>query len=390
MKHPHPLQSAGKKEGALSPRVTVFSLRAIEKHVSRACGYEFEDMIVEDLDDAVLLAPGASRFSRFVMRAKGKIAQYLPYVAKISLYRKTGTADQGSDLFFVSVAQPRDLNYLDLAIGWRENSRFAVCWLQELWASDIRRYGHRLDLLNSFDHVICPFYHTTEYLSARLSVPVTYMTWGTDTALFNPFPNPPRRVIDICRIGEMPSQTHDALLDHADQTGTYYSYSTVNGLMTAPSHRAHRRNYAGILKRSKYFITYLAKVAQTAERIAQEEFGLRYIEAVATGAVMVGDRPSNPAFTEYFGWEDSVVEAPHGSSDMLPVIKALDADPARVERIRRRNICEALHRHDHLHRWEKVLQIAGLEERPQMAIRRARLDDLTHMAKTSPLEPAEM
>ena len=371
------------------PRVTVFSTRAIETHVSRACGYEFEDMIVEELDDAALLAPEVSRASRFMVRAKGKIARNLPFAAKINLGWRTVAPDQGCDLFFFSVAQPRDLSYLGLAKGWRENSRFAICWLQELWAADIHRLGHRLDQLNAFDHVICPFYHTTEYLRARLSVPVTYMTWGTDTALFNPFPNPPRRAIDICRVGEMAPETHKALLAHADQTGRYYSYSTVQGLTTAPSHRAHRHNYAGMLKRSQYFITYLAKVARKAERGTQEEFGLRYIEAIATGAILLGDRPSNPAFDDYFGWEDAVIEAPYASADMVDVIRALDADPARVERARRRNISEALLRHDHLHRWEKVLQIAGLEELPQMAQRRAKLGELATMAMTAPLEPTE-
>ncbi len=369
------------------PRVIIFSTRAIENHVSRASGYEFEDMIAEDLDDAALLAPGVNPMSRFMMRAKGKITHNLPFAAKINLRWKSGVPDQGCDLFFFSVAQPRDLNYLGLAKGWRENSGFAICWLQELWAADISRLGHRLDQLNAFDHVICPFYHTTEYLRARLSVPVTYMTWGADTALFNPFPNPPRRAIDICRVGEMTPETHEALLAHADQTGKYYSYNTVKGLMTAPSHRAHRHNYAGTLKRSQYFITYLAKVAQKAERGAQEEFGLRYIEAIATGAIMLGDRPSNPAFDDYFGWEDAVIEAPYASSAMLDVIKTLDADPARVERARRRNISEALQRHDHLHRWEKILQIAGLDELPQMARRRAKLIDLAAMARTAPLEP---
>ena len=385
---PRPLNPAAQKDAARPPRVTVFSTRATEKHVSRACGYEFEDMIVQELDDAVLLAPDVGRRSRFMMRAKGRIACNLPSAAKIAFRWKSAVPEQVCDLFFFSVAQPRDLSYLDLAKGWRENSRFAVCWLQELWAADLPRLGHRLDQLNRFDHVICPFYHTTEYLRARLSVPVTYMTWGTDTALFNPFPNPPRRAIDICRVGDMAPETHKALLAHADQTGKYYSYNTVQGQTTAPSHRAHRHNYAGMLKRSQYFITYLAKVAQKAERGTQEEFGLRYIEAIATGAIMLGDRPSNPAFDDYFGWEDAVIKAPYASADMVDVIRALDADPARIERARRRNISEALQRHDHLHRWEKVLQIAGLEELPQMAQRRAKLGELAAMAKTAPLDPS--
>jgi hypothetical protein len=34
------------------------SMRNIERHVSRSCGYEFEDMICDELDFAQLVAPG--------------------------------------------------------------------------------------------------------------------------------------------------------------------------------------------------------------------------------------------------------------------------------------------------------------------------------------------
>ena len=72
------------------------------------------------------------------------------------------------ELFFFSAAQLRDLAALSSMPDWREKSRFAVCWLQELWADDISDRNRMFDLLEQFDHVICPFYHSLEPLQKRL------------------------------------------------------------------------------------------------------------------------------------------------------------------------------------------------------------------------------
>lgn len=360
------------------PRVAVYSLRHTEDHVSRACGYTFEDVIARDLDQTDIIAPDFGTAQSLTRRANVWAAR--KFGSGFGVVRNQTVLDRDYELFFFSVAQPRDLLYLNSLKNWRERSGFAVCWLQELWANDIKLTGRLLDVLEQFDHVICPFYHTTEHLKQRISTPVTYMTWGVDTKLFCPYPSEPRRAIDVCAVGEVHPIMHERLLEFAETTGQYYQYGTIRGHHAMASHVAHRRNYADTLKRSRYFLSFLAKIVNTQQRGTQEEFGLRYLEGIAAGTVMLGSKVNNPSYDMYFDWPDAVIDIPFDAADIADVIAELDADPKRVAQIRRDNVVNALTRHDHLHRWEKVLEIAGLKPLPKMAQRQNQLIELAHLA----------
>lgn len=366
---------------AAGPRVAVLTLRGFERHVSRSCGYEYEDAIAHDLDDALVLTLRSNGRPR-LMAAQRWLSRRTPFGQALPLGVTPLSLDAPVDLFFFSAAQMRDLAYVGSVRNWRRNAGFAVCWLQEMWINDLANLGHLADILNRFDHVICSFAQTCAPLRALLKVPVTYLPWGVDTALLCPFPNPPERTVDILRVGEndMTEATHRALIDHADRTGQFYCYSTLQGMNLVTSHRAHRANYAGTLKRSRYFVTYLAKVNARKERGDQTEFGLRYLEGVAAGAVLLGDVVPGAAFADHLGWQDAVIDVPHGTVDMASVLKKLDADPDRLAAAQVRNVTQALARHDHLHRWADVLRIAGLPATARMTARAARLATLAQMA----------
>lgn len=367
--------------GAAKPRVAILSLREVNRHVSRSNGYDFEDVIAREIDSAELVTPHqAGRPAHLALKAMSWLDAHRLPAPRLGFDGLATAVGEEVDLFFFHPAILQDLRYLTAVKGWRERSRVAVCWFQELWLKELPRLDAFADLLNRFDHVISPFHHTTAALADRLSVPVSYLPWGVSTDLFCPFPAPPRRVIDLCRVGKVDAATDTDLIGQVDRTGGYYYYETATGRVEAESFAAHRRNYAGMLKRSKYFLTYMAKRALSQHRGVQEEFGLRYFEGAAAGTVMLGDVVANPAFAEGFGWTDSVIPSAYGSREVPVLVERLEADPARVAAIRRRNVTEALARHDHLHRWERVLDFVGLQPLPGLDTRRARLADLAAMA----------
>lgn len=368
------------------PRVAILSLREVETHVSRANGYNFEDVILSELDEAHLF-PVHSGGSRLALRLGNWMNRKNVPIPVPGLKTMVVPLESDVDLFFFNPAMIRDLQYLAAAGPWRERSRVAVCWLQEVWIQQIAALEGFFGVLNRFDHVIVPFHHSTAALASRLTCPVSYLPWGVDTELFCPFPHPPGRVIDICRVGNMAPETHADLVAYADATGRFYAYDTISGRFGTPSYAAHRRNFAGMLKRTKYFPAYVAKVAATEHRGNQQEFGTRYVEGVAAGTVLLGDRVANPAFETWFDWPDAVIPTPYGARDLPDLIESLEADPERVTAIRMRNVTEALRRHDHLHRWERILQIAGLSPLPKLERRRARLADLAAMAQARAGEP---
>ncbi|WP_191287327.1 glycosyltransferase [Aliiroseovarius zhejiangensis] len=315
------------------------------------------------------------------MKAKRALSGRTHHAHRLPSGLETVAAGQDYDLFFYSVAHLEDLNFLSSLKGWRERSTQAICWIQELWLKRVDQIPALVDQLNAFDHVICSFVETAKMLRDRLDVPVTYIPWGVDMLRFCPCPNPPRRAIDMLSIGVAHPNTHEALIKFADETGQFYSYETISGRAIMKDFRAHRDNYIAQLKRARYFFSYIAKVERTVERGPQIEFGLRYLEGLAAGAIVLGNKIDSDAFREHIGWEDAVIDAPYDCPQIGDIISTLDEDPDRCAAIRARNVTECLTRHDHLHRWEKVLDLAGLSLHPKLAARRDALAERVKMVE---------
>ncbi len=109
------------------------------------------------------------------------------------------------------------------------------------------------------------------------------------------------------------------------------------------------------------------------------EIGNRYFEGAASGAIMVGESPNNDAFERLFDWPEAVTRLPYGSRDIDVIIKDLDGDPERQDRIRRTGVVQALQRHDWVYRWEAVLKEVGLEPTQRMQERKDRLRKLAEV-----------
>jgi hypothetical protein len=92
--------------------------------------------------------------------------------------------------------------------------------------------------------------------------------------------------------------------------------------------------------------------------------------------VVIGEAPRSAEFFRQFDWADAVIPLPFDSPDVGTVLDALDADPARLERIRRDNVHHAARRHDWLHRLKTVIEVVGLTPTDAMCAREARLREL--------------
>lgn len=133
---------------------------------------------------------------------------------------------------------------------------------------------------------------------------------------------------------------------------------------------------ANIAKRSRLFVVAPAKVDSPHETRAQIEIGLRYYEAAAAGAVMVGQTPTCEPFRRLFDWPDAVIHVQPDGSDAGDVVARLLAQPEQVSKIGRSNAIQALLRHDWVYRWKQILNIAGLEPAPEMEARERTLKRL--------------
>ena len=357
-------------------RVLLLSTRRLLPRVPRGCNYEFEDTICE-LDDAELHAPSTpAPASRWAGRVARGALRHLPFLESALPSASCPVSGQ-YDLLFVCAQSPMDLYLLGSLKPWREHCRVAICWIDELWAASVPQRAGELEQMAQFDHIVLGCHGTVSAVGERVSRPVTYVPPGVDTVRFCPWPDPPARSIDVYNMGRRSPETHQALLDLAEQRGWFYLYDTV-ALGDVHDSRAYRRHVAGLIQRSHFFITNRPKCNRDDHTRGQHELGFRFFEGAAAGAVLVGAVPQIEPFETHFGWPDAVTHMPVGTTDLRPLLE-LAADPDRCERIRRRNVLESLRRHDWLYRWQRILDLAGLPHTEAMTSRARRLEQLARV-----------
>jgi hypothetical protein len=334
-------------------------------------GYEFEDVIAKVEPDARIVSPVG-----FVRSPSVRLVNLVSRDARLRIpaslgYRKPSVDDE-YDLFFADFQFLSDLDSLRAIPHWQRRARRSVCVIEELWARDIPRWKTLPRMLEGFDHVFLECSGSVEPLHQLTGLPCSFLPPGVDALRFCPLPPPPR-VVDVCRVGRRDAAIHASLLDACKRGELFYEFDSVrpeNVWDTAE----HREHLASVLKRSRYVIVNPGKYNRHSETSGQQELGFRFFEGAAAGAVMIGTSPRIPSFGENFDWRDAVIEIDDGS--VLGAIATLDADPSRLDRIRRDNVTNSLRRHDWVYRWERVLDAAGLPTSDGVEARKRTLEDL--------------
>ena len=91
---------------------------------------------------------------------------------------------------------------------------------------------------------------------------------------------------------------------------------------------------------------------------------------------MIGEAPDCEAYRELFGWPEAVIQIQPDGSDIMAVLSDIGSDPQRMAAISRRNVKEALLRHDWVYRWNELFRVVGIEPSPGMAARKQHLKDM--------------
>lgn len=359
----HKLVSIRKTNDA---RIVCVSPRLVDKMISRCLRYEFEDSFA-DADAMDIVAPGQVAMRdlparRLAARADG--AGLLPF---------SGSLDGRYELMITGVQSLEDLYTLAPWSTFRRAARVSACIVEEIWVRHLPRHSGALSLLRQFDLIFTPFSESIEPLAKATGRPVHFLPSSVDALALCPYPDGPARVIDFYAMGRRPAKTHAALVRWADARGMFYHYdSTGNAQVT--HHVEHRRRFADLIKRTRYFLVNVAQCNEPGKTGGQEEIGYRYFEGAAGGAVLIGHAARTGAFPALFPWEDAVIPLDYDSEAIGDVLDTLERDGGRVERIRRANVTHCLTMHDHAHRAAKLLDVAGLTPTPALRKRLAELD----------------
>jgi len=351
----------------------MFSQRIISPNLYFRLGlYEFED-IIRQVDTVDFLAPKPTQWFKYGTRIANRLA--VDYACAVNPGIPNINVKKNYDLFFAVVMFPNDLLHVQSLHGWKEHCKISICWMDEFWAFELHKYRYFIKLLSQFDYVVVPLVGSLNALRQLVEAECFYLPSGIDAIRFCPYPNPPRRVIDVYSIGRRSEETHRALLRMTEDNQLFYVYDTMQGCyVTNP--REHRMLYANIATRSKYFIVNPGKIDSPEETGLQSEFGPRFFEGAGSGTIMIGEIPKNDQFKKMFDWPDALIHLPFHSSNIGTIINELDKEPDRLRNIRRNNVVHSLLRHDWVYRWEVLLKTVGLDPLPELLDRKRRLDNL--------------
>lgn len=348
-------------------RILLASCREADPVVGRCLRFEFEDsaMAVDSVD---MVCPGREAFA--VSRSRRLVARL--DAAPLPRFRRTPSPRY--KMFVACIQGLDDLYRIAPASPWRHAAEVSVCCIDEVYARQVPQCTGAMALLRPFDLIFVGCHASVDALSRATGRPCHYLPPSVDTQRFCPYPDPPARVIDVYSMGRRSPRTHETLLEMSERDGWFYHFDTTQNAMIT-DHHEHRRRLADLVKRTRYFLVNVAHCDTPQLTGGQQELGYRYFEGAAAGTVLIGQLPGPAAASSMFDWPDAVVPLPYDSDEIGNLIRELDAAPQRVERIRRDNVVHALRRHDHVHRWARILEVVGLDATPALHERRRTLNE---------------
>jgi hypothetical protein len=371
-------QPAARATSTRKARICMPSGRLFKKKTFLCGHYEAQD-ILREVDDLDLICLRAG--PRYEFKEKWQRRLLFHDLSRKIIYQNPGLKKvrltQEYDLFIARCQYTHDFLHINAVEGWKDQCKVSVCWIDEFWAAEVPQCDYWIQALKRFDHVFVACRGTVETLSNAIGKPCRWLGGAVDTLRFSPYPNPPKRVVDVYSIGRRREGIHRELSRAGEKGSLFYLHDTFGGsLSDVFDYREHRNVFSSVAKRSKYFLVAPGKLSVQNETCGQEEIGHRYYEGAAAGAVMIGQAPKSDSFVKMFPWSDAVIDIQPDGSDVLHVLAKLEAAPEQVHAISQKNVGEALLRHDWAYRWKEILQVAGLEPMPEMIARERRLREL--------------
>lgn len=341
------------------PMVRLLSQRGVRPTVPRCMGFEFEDRAA-DLLGADIVAPthrgGSERREKIIKGAAKRLATS----ANLTPRYASTSADEMVDVMIMHCQFPGDSLLLHAVPRWRSRTGKAIAFIEELWCASMDSWGGTLKLFEKFDQVYVGISRSAEQLGERLQTSVDYLPYSVDTTRFSPIDLGANRPIDALTVGRRSPVTHAALLEWSLRENRFYHFDSFTP-KRCHDPAEHRIMYSRLHQQATFAIANRGTGAVSARSAGEEALPARYFEIAAAGGVLVGQPPSAPEFGREFGWEDAIFPAPFDDPDMPERLTELASEPARLARVRQRNVAEMMKQHDTAHRLGRMFADVGVD-----------------------------
>jgi hypothetical protein len=222
------------------------------------------------------------------------------------------------------------------------------------------------------DHLFVGIRVGAEAVQAATSTPVSFLLPAVDTLAISPAVSVDDRRIDVSNRGRRDPRQHELLASWARRTGAFYEFDTLrDGVVAEPFE--HRRHYYEQTARSLAFVANPARFDLPELSAGVAEVGLRYLEALACGTVLIGDHPPGSACRRTLGDPPGVADLPAGAPALGGELEQLLGAPSTLHELGLANRAWALAHHDVVHRWDVMAATLGITGPAAVDQRRAAL-----------------
>lgn len=353
-----------------TPSVVVLSQSAMNVVPYLSAIAEIEDVLADMLGaDVVPMCPRSGRWAETLRERQRlrRIAGRWSATRPLDFARPARRHDVG----VVVVNNLHQLGMLDSIPDWRRQADRWVAYIVEIWPSFAAESESTLHTVASqFDHVFTCINWSVEPLQAASGTPWTFLAHPVDT-LAVAFHRHAHRPIDVSNRGRRTAAQHQVLVDWCRTTDRFYEFDT--GLPIITDHRVHRAHFVEQCARSKVFVSNFARFDQPELHEGHEEVGLRYVEGLAAGAILIGRHPDRAWLRHVLGDVQGLVDFAPDATEVPPALVELLADPEACDRVHVANRRLALERHDVAHAWTAIADLLGVPVGPGVAARIERL-----------------
>lgn len=309
---------------------------------------DFEDEIVRLTGADLVEAPHRS-LPRFVSKR-------LEHGTRYSGLRRVvpkENVELKADVLWCVLMGPENFT-LDLYKGWDRHVGTKILYLFDTYDAQLTSI-RRVLRATKWDLTSTAFHGAKPLLEANTQREWQVIRHAVNLERFRPAAID-QRVIGFSAYGRRREKTHRAMIEYCARNGKYYDYTTAASIQAQLDPREHYAQYAWHLTHSIFNFCWPVEVTNPERINGHSPITCRWFEAAASGNVILGKAPTDPAFAELFG-ADSVIAVDHNNGDLTGFWDGLWSN-------RDRHLQAALERRaalSHQWRWEsRILEILGL------------------------------
>jgi hypothetical protein len=353
------------------PTALVVSQSALDREPWMSHSDEYARVLTEILDADLVQVGRRSTFVASRLHDRFRIRNalaVLPWTRTFELHPPR----RRYDLAVVVVNNLDQLGRIAAMPRWRGLARRRIAIATEAWPPFVEQGVVLQRMRRDFDHLFIGVLGVVDRVRELSGTDVSFLPPAADVLAVEVVA-PDRRPFDVVNLGRRDPSQHRVLEEWASGGGRYHSPAGPPAQIR--SHRRQRHEYLSTVASGRFHVANHARFDDPHVSCGLREYGYRYFEALAAGAIVVGDHPTGPVEHIVFPGGTPFLEFPVGARSLPSDLARTLGDPTRIAELAARHRNLALTEHDVLHRWERMSAAAGLDgSTPGAARRRAELE----------------